>query len=391
MISRLIVKKSIQFSSDSIFFIVYFLAISMTFFRNTMIGFDLPPNIYNYSYLGLSVILVIKICLDKFIYKNVLKYVVTAFVFILVALYSKNLEVFLLGVLIIAAHNIKFDSIIRTYAYTISTYLIFTIIFSILGFIENLVFVKRDTIRYALGTSYPTVLASFLFFLILCFVYLKRNEISKKFIIFIFIITFSINYFTDARSVAILLLVSAVSLLILNIFNISSFKINNVFSILLSAFSILIFLLNVYLSYNYKFDSRAYVSFDNIFSGRLSLGNQAFSLYDVNLFGQSLLSNGLGGGWRFNYGIDYFYIDALALDLLFGKGLIIFIFYLFEMAKLIFKSAKSKQIILLIILLLITMYDFTDNKSFRIAFNPFILLMFNDYFSKSHEEVLYEK
>ncbi|MFB8534483.1 hypothetical protein ACFC6Q_01400 [Enterococcus gallinarum] len=356
-----------------------------------MIGFDLPPNIYNYSYLGLSVILVIKICLDKFIYKNVLKYVVTAFVFILVAFYSKNLEVFLLGVLIIAAHNIKFESIIRTYAYTISTYLVFTIIFSILGFIESLVFVKRDTIRYALGTSYPTVLASFLFFLILCFVYLKRNEISKKFIIFIFIITFSINYFTDARSVAILLLVSAVSLLILNIFNISSFKINNVFSILLSAFSILIFLLNVYLSYNYKFDSRAYVNFDNIFSGRLSLGNQAFSLYDVNLFGQSLLSNGLGGGWRFNYGIDYFYIDALALDLLFGKGLIIFIFYLFEMAKLIFKSAKSKQIVLLIILLLISMYDFTDNKSFRIAFNPFILLMFNDYFSKSHEEVLYEK
>ena len=147
----------------------------------------------------------------------------------------------------------------------------------------------------------------------------------------------------------------------------------------------------MYLSYNYKFDSRAYVNFDNIFSGRLSLGNQAFSLYDVNLFGQSLLSNGLGGGWRFNYGIDYFYIDALALDLLFGKGLIIFIFYLFEMAKLIFKSAKSKQIVLLIILLLISMYDFTDNKSFRIAFNPFILLMFNDYFSKSHEEVLYEK
>lgn len=99
--------------------------------------------------------------------------------------YSKNLEVFLLGVLIIAAHNIKFESIIRTYAYTISTYLVFTIIFSILGFIESLVFVKRDTIRYALGTSYPTVLASFLFFLILCFVYLKRNEISKKFIIFI--------------------------------------------------------------------------------------------------------------------------------------------------------------------------------------------------------------
>ena len=61
------------------------------------------------------------------------------------------------------------------------------------------------------------------------------------------------------------------------------------------------------------------------------------------------------------------------------------------MAKLIFKSAKSKQIVLLIILLLISMYDFTDNKSFRIAFNPFILLMFNDYFSKSHEEVLYEK
>ena len=78
MISRIIVKKRIQFSSDSIFYCL-FLAISMTFLRNTMID-SISPNIYNYSYLGLSVILVIKICLDKFIYKNVLKYVVTAFV-----------------------------------------------------------------------------------------------------------------------------------------------------------------------------------------------------------------------------------------------------------------------------------------------------------------------
>ena len=41
MISRIIVKKRIQFSSDSIF-LLFILAISMTFLRNTMIGFDLP-------------------------------------------------------------------------------------------------------------------------------------------------------------------------------------------------------------------------------------------------------------------------------------------------------------------------------------------------------------
>lgn len=381
-------QKRFNLSSSSLFFLSYTLVLVFSFLRNTMFGFYLPSSIYTFVYyLSCMIILIKLLFLDKYTLKKAYLYLGLGLIFASSFYFSKNPELLSIIFLIMGASNIEFKKIVKTYFIVIGSLISLTFILSLIGKVENLFFIKRETTRYAFGTTYPTVFASFLFFLIISYLYLRQNRIKYREIFVIVGIDFFILKYTDARGVAGLILLLCTLLLLIKLFRKFDMKMNPFWSNILAITMVLLLFLAIFLAYNYKPYENFYFQLNQLLSGRLHLGNMGFNMYDIKFSGQPLISNGLGGGWNQTYGTEYFYIDALALDLLLGKGLTIFSLYCVGLYNVIYKSSNKINLFLTVLLITICIYDFTDNKSFRIGFNPFLLMIFSNYFSTKKMEI----
>jgi len=232
---------------------------------------------------------------------------------------AQNFDFFYYLIFVIAAFAISFRSILKTYI--ISAFLgIFTVLFScLLGIIPNETFARQglSIVRNSFGFFTPTDFAARFFFLLLAYYMLKKFHLSWKENMAIFIMIGVIYYLTNARlDTCLLLLLLLCGLLapyleriITALGTIGSFVISVLYiggSVLLSVF--------------YDESNKFLAAVNNLLSGRIKIGQQAFQEKGVTFFGQYFHEQGNGLLPKGDF--QYFYIDSSYIRLLVISGLL---------------------------------------------------------------------
>lgn len=368
------------------FYMIYVFMFLNSFINEVVLKNYISSEIFFYfRIVGLVLLLIKFFFFDSISIVEVPLYLLVGLIIVLSAYKSKNYLLIDLFITMLSARGVNNKRIVKISFIILTVSLSCVIILSLLNVIPNLIYTRVDSIgneivRNSFGTTYPTIMGSFIFFWSLQLLYIKRNINYIDIVIFISLAIITIKY-TDNRLVFVLMLiVSLYSLL----FKITKFDFTKLglkvellwgFLIIISVFGFVI------ISKQYE-KKIVFIQFlDQLLSGRVKLSWQGLTQYPVSLFGNNVQFNGWGNGTQLPYGVTYFYLDVLPINLLVGSGVVIFIIYILYNISFIKKCFLYRENHLLIILTLIIIYDLVDNKSIRIAFNPFILIYFNTMFS----------
>ncbi|MFZ8764733.1 hypothetical protein [Enterococcus diestrammenae] len=374
-----IINKKINMNS-LLFFSAYAFFIISSFIGESTLSLIIPDSLGKMLQVLGIMLLGLKFFRDKYSYRELLFYIISLSLLIIYFLFSGSYDVILFFTLVLAVRNIDFDLVVRFFFLLVLFLLSLVMVLAILKFVPNYTSIRPTGIpRMALGTSYPTVLGAYWFYLSCCLVFIFRRSKSVILFFLLVLIGLFVNYVADSRAAMMLIFLLALIQLLTIINDKVFFRFIYHIRFVIIALLITFNFLSVLLPYMYQRMPTNLATFLNtLLSNRLVLGNQAFNTYPINFFGNDIIVNGYGNGQILSYGEKYFYIDTLNIWLLFFKGITALVAYVSLFFTNILKILKNRKIILFLLLSLITLFDFVDNKSFRLSYSPFMLFLFAD-------------
>lgn len=271
-----------------------------------------------------------------------------------------------------------FEKIIKLYVVTIVIFMIFTWLSCILGIIPEVIKgrVGTDIIRYSLGYIYPLELMSHFLFLVISYIYIKKEKYHIYDFVIINIINILLFKLTNARTSFLLILFISTLMLIYNKIHLENYfkKIKPIHLYILLAVCVLTPLI---LSYFYNPNNQVFYFINKIVSSRLNLTHKAFANYGVSLFGQNIEWIGWGGVLDESTFIKstYNFVDCSYAKNLFDYGIIYSIF-IYICYGYVFKNALiEKNFLLIINIIIILILCVFEPRLLQISMNPFILLL----------------
>ena len=287
-------------------------------------------------------------------------------------------------VMIVAAQDINFKSIVKVFLATVVTMLIFTIVSAKLGVIAGVTNMRLGSsdLRYALGTVYPTDLAARLFYIELFYIALRKFKLNLPEYITCLSLTVFTYIVTDTKLDVLLMLLLILAVYLKDAIILLLEKIQNLgVTLILGSMVVMIIILT------YGYSSKMWIlnKINNILSGRLSVGHIAFENFNVPFFGQIIEQTGNGG---LHHGVySYFFIDCSYIRVLMMNGLFSFLILVAFLVILSNKFLNEKAYSLEIALLFVALSSIIDQHLLEISYNCLLLAMFADisYFKNELE------
>lgn len=287
-------------------------------------------------------------------------------------------------VMIVAAQDINFKSIVKVFLATVVTMLVFTIVSAKLGVIAGVTNMRLGSsdLRYALGTVYPTDLAARLFYIELFYIALRKFKLNlPEYITCLSLAAFT-YVVTDTKLDVLLMLLLILAVYFKDAIILVLEKIQNLgVTLILGSMVAMI----VILTYGYNSKMWILNKINNILSGRLSVGHIAFENFNVPFFGQIIEQTGNGG---LHHGVySYFFIDCSYIRVLMMNGLFSFLILVAFLVILSNKFLNKKAYSLEIALLFVALSSIIDQHLLEISYNCLLLAMFADisYFKNELE------
>ena len=275
----------------------------------------------------------------------------------------------LLPIFIYSARNMEVNKILRI-SYIISLFmLVFIILSSYLGIIQNYISYSALRERQYLGFRYALYPSSILCNIIFLKIYLEKENISWLSLVCLLVGNYILFQYTDSRLTFLLGLVLIVFSAIMK--KSSGFRrviINRAF---IWSFLVLA-LLSIYATLNYDYLSDWQSDLNEALGGRLSLGNSTLKFYGYGLFGKmlSLSGNGLDENGMLNTS-TYDYVDNLYVLLLLRAGIIFLFIFLVAMTIIMKKIYIQKDSYLYIIFILLAFHGIIDDLIMLPQYNSF--------------------
>lgn len=356
-------------------FISYFL---ISFIRTSTYTSVISSNqLVRLTYL---IILILLIKIYYFDSKNAKEYLINTLVILIGIIVWRSahaVDIFMYLLLVIGAKNINYNAVIEWYFKIGTIILVFIILSSSLGIIQDLVFFRDGIARHSLGILYPTDFAAHTFFLLLAYCYLYFKKLTwKSYISFILIAAF-LMLETQAR-----LDVIAILLTIPIMWLAKRASEGKIFSQFFASFYWLVTPILAYITaivaYFYN-GNKFYMLADKIVSGRLKLSHTAFNRYGVSLFGNFVHEQGFGGsaGSKTFYqsGMEgkYFFIDSSFIRLIIIYGLIAFLVVITVMTVIGINSTLKNEYRLAAIMVLLAISCVVEQHLLDISYDPFLI------------------
>ena len=307
-----------QVSSSQIFFIAFVIFLVSSFIQDTTLAEALSGRFLRLcSYLSLPLLLFKIYFLDKWSKKELI--VISALILLGMISWRMAHELQLLVIVpfVIGAKNVNFKDIVTWYVYLNVILLLTMAIFSLLDIIPNLIYrAAPRPPRYSLGLIYTSSLATHYFYLVLAYCYLRFGKL--KWIDYLLIIIgdciFMIITNTKLDFIATLVIIPVMFIAQ------RAFKGHKVSEILASFWWMAVPITSsiiIFASYFYDDSNHVMKVINDLTSGRLSLGHRAFTNYNINLLGQTIVEHTYGGskGLKLANQLDgihhYFFIDSI--------------------------------------------------------------------------------
>lgn len=369
--------------------LIFLLAYSIFLFRlclsNTTFVEYVPINTTSMLILLViaSLLVVIKIIIfDRYTVFNIVLLLIISIISIISYRHNAHVDILVIMLLLIGARNVNLSSIVRCHFYIYFIIMIFGVLFSLMGLIDNYVTISvLKGYRYALGNTYPTDFSAGILYLFFDYAYLKskwnwRNSVTLAIV--------AISVYMITRSFGNLLNSLIFICLLILIHNKVGLKI--ITSRLVHFFSVLLYpilaIISIMAPIQYLTSTNVFLRlFDVISDFRLGYSSQAIKQYGLTLFGEDIKF--FGAGWGTNLVSNkYFYVDNGYLQVALLYGVIIIILLCFGFSLVIYKYAKIKNgTVLLIILIVIAIQSVSEPRLFNILYNVFLFSISTELFS----------
>ena len=275
----------------------------------------------------------------------------------------------LLPIFIYSARNMEVNKILRI-SYIISlVMLVFIILSSYLGIIQNYIYYSALRERQYLGFRYALYPSSILCNIIFLKVYIEKENVSWVSLICLLIGNYILFQYTDSR----LTFMLGTVLIIFSAIMKKSQKFREILLNRTFIWSFLVLaLLSIYATINYDYLSDWQSDLNEALGGRLSLGNSTLKFYGYGLFGKtlSLSGNGLDENGMLNTS-TYDYVDNLYVLLLLRAGIIFLFIFLVAMTIIMKKIYIQKDSYLYIIFILLAFHGIIDDLIMLPQYNSF--------------------
>lgn len=292
----------------------------------------------------------------------------TIFVFCVAALVSIKPQVLVCGVLVCGADLTSFKKIIVSSIFTCVFIIIMTSMLNSVGIIRQETSYSRFGVDInTFGFGYYSIVPFTYLFIVLGYLYLKykmNKKVSWIGIMLILLVNRYLYRTTTLRLVFYLNYLTIFMYIILIKFGWFNLK-NKILKFIIALIFPALFFVTNWMSYAYDERNSIFVKLNKLLSTRLSLGHEAFERYNINLWGNYIITNSDEN--------NYFYIDSGFLYSLLGYGSIFTILLLSMYVYMHIYSAKVNDKMLFIWLTIVAVFSCINNTWISVQFNPLIL------------------
>ncbi|WP_294681726.1 hypothetical protein [uncultured Gemella sp.] len=268
-----------------------------------------------------------------------------------------------------SARNVNTTTIVKI-SYRISlVLLIFIIVSSYLGWITNYITYDGGREREYVGFRYslfgPAILCNIIFLK----VYLEKDNIKWRTLIFLIIGNYVLYEFTDSRLTFGLGMLLLILTILIKFF--SKFKRVLMNKILIGSY-VVSGLLSLYFTIGYNHLSEWHSNINEFLGGRLSLGYSTLKYYGYGLLGKkiTLVGNGLDvDGYITTETYDY--VDNLYIQLLLKLGLLFLVIFILGMTIVMWRVYRLNDVYLYIIFSLLALHGIIDDLMILPQYNSF--------------------
>lgn len=268
-----------------------------------------------------------------------------------------------------SARNVNTTTIVKI-SYRISlVLLIFIIVSSYLGWITNYITYDGGREREYVGFRYslfgPAILCNIIFLK----VYLEKDNIKWRTLMFLIIGNYALYEFTDSRLTFGLGMILLILTILIKLF--SKFKRVLMNKILIGSY-VVSGLLSLYFTIGYNHLSEWHSNINEFLGGRLSLGYSTLKYYGYGLLGKriTLVGNGLDvDGYITTETYDY--VDNLYIQLLLKLGLLFLVIFILGMTIVMWRVYRLNDIYLYIIFSLLALHGIIDDLMILPQYNSF--------------------
>lgn len=365
------------------YFAFMFIVILRHFLGTTMIDYSMVDNVLK------SLSFILKICVSIKIIseiKNVWKVddLVTAILtigfLVLANFYISHPFIWEFIFLVLGARNIDVKKILKFYLAIIVPLVVITTVASLFGIIDNLIFYRNltsDQPRYAFGFVYVTNFCAHLFFICAAWAYLRKDKIKYIELGAMCLIGAGCYYLSEGRNSTICIMLLIISLLVSKLTHSKENKLIRGFVKVVSiAWMPILAISSILLAVIYNPNSAFMEKLNSVLGHRPSMDAVALDRFRVTLFGQDYTTKMFGGQSGIGFPKNYFYIDCSYVSILLSMGLLTLIAIVIMWMIITYRTTKSGDYILAIVLSITALHCFMENSIFNISYNPFFLLLF---------------
>lgn len=384
MEEKIIRKEKIEEILENLYLMVFAAYIAFFFLGTTMFQITWPEHFYTDLYTALTGFILVRLAYSKRCKIQDIVFILGLYVLFEMAFKRNGYEEYIyLLVLMIGAKDISFRKIIKVYTAMILVLLLGTVICSLTGHVENLSYIQEGRrTRYAFGINYPTDFSAHIFYLILCWGFLRGKRITYIELGVFGLLGGVVYWFCDARLNTICILGSAVTFAVHKCLENSaekkgkSYHMHRGISALLMGSGTICAAVMIWLTMLYSPDNAVISFLDRALSSRLRLGKKGIDIFGFTLWGQDIPMIGLGSTTE---DVDYyFFLDSSYLYILLQFGLLMLIVLLFVWLCIGIKSYRNHQWVLLWIIALVAVQCMVEHHMVSIAYNPFWLALLAD-------------
>ncbi|HFI0148940.1 TPA: polymerase [Streptococcus suis] len=278
-------------------------------------------------------------------------------------------------VIVFLLKDFDFDKLVKFITPVIIGILLFVVLSSKIGIIQDYVEISSSRIRHYLGFRYSLFPSTVMLNIVALYLYNKRDKILYRELFLLGAAVLWIFLQTNSRLTAI----SSVVLLALG-FCIKRFpnfleRIRTLLFLLIPSY-IYAAILSYIMANQYIFSANWILSLDKFLGGRIFLASKSLSMYGFGLLGQNIqwIGNGLNADGQRST-MSYLYVDNMYIQVLQKYGLLFLILFLGLITLSMILLYQRKQYFQLVILILLAFHATIDDLTFNLHYNLFIVLL----------------
>lgn len=303
--------------------------------------------------------------------KFVLIFSFVIFISILTYLKLDDFTILKFMMLLLAMKTIDFSDFVK-HDFKIRIFMsIMVFLCSCIGLCGVTSFYREGTVRYTLGFIHPNIAGFYM--LLIGAEYIYINKAKKHFFIIPIILCAIINFITDSRTSLLAMILIILGSCYVK-FSKNKLGNNRIIRIIIKNLFLIITCFTIVVIVLFDKQNNFALFINNKFSNRLTYFSYFWNNYSANILGNNLTS--------------YYVLDNAYLQLILRYGLISYIFYYIMYKKRIDKAFKDTDYYLIIIMVCMMVYGFTENAMYKSTYNIFLLSFSDVIFKKNKGDIL---